>query len=640
MAASYQFKVGDICVATIRESKDVSKKVVVKVQKVSGEKCEVKPEDKDTTYFVQLNDLQPMHFELNDYRSLPGYYNKSENEQEFHIQQKKRKNRRGRDEERKTNEFQNTTNKSRGGMHNNENRNRGRNNNNRRVVSPTKPQPKENIPSKKAEKQVPSEPSNGPDVVNGNGTNSGNEESVPKVAKHAETSAAFWGRMRSNPAPTTPVTTPDSQDPSDNIDTSKNYNDSNKQESISGPTKESTADIPAAKHKNSNKNSNDISQLAEKVTKDTDSTNSSKGSNGKQNENLPSNDTQQKYILTTQASAKVNKVRENILMTSAKIESNTTVQDSQQTTATTTTGTAPLDKESKIEPLNHREKEAVTSPKNKTIQNTSEPKTSPKLKDQTPDLSPTTTNTKKVNNTKNEQVNKVVNEPVVKPAETSLTTKMEQMELKGKEVSTKAPIIVTEKSTTINSKPILEKPGICIKAPKLGKIKKKVSFGTTIEFFEKEPQAPVIQSPVTSQETQIPPPGVSTTTGERGKIHIPRDHIEKHMNQTYQQSNIQQHQQYVTSSDSGLTEQIQQQQSVRLIPQQSSYTHSPIANTIPTYYHQTTASGMYPIVYRQDPNMDYRTNYQLSQDPEAKDLPEGTQCVENYFYSHNLSKRI
>ena len=112
------------------------------------------------------------------------------------------------------------------------------------------------------------------------------------------------------------------------------------------------------------------------------------------------------------------------------------------------------------------------------------------------------------------------------------------------------------------------------------------------------------------------------------------------MNQTYQQSNIQQHQQYVTSSDSGLTEQIQQQQSVRLIPQQSSYTHSPIANTIPTYYHQTTASGMYPIVYRQDPNMDYRTNYQLSQDPEAKDLPEGTQCVENYFYSHNLSKRI
>ena len=114
-----------------------------------------------------------------------------------------------------------------------------------------------------------------------------------------------------------------------------------------------------------------------------------------------------------------------------------------------------MDKEPKIKPLNHREKEAVPSPKNKTIQNTSEPKTSPKLKDQTPDLSPTTTNTKKVNNTKNAQVNKVVNEPVVKPAETSLTTKMEQMELKGKEVSTKAPIIVTEKSTTINSKPCL-----------------------------------------------------------------------------------------------------------------------------------------------------------------------------------------
>ena len=629
MAASYQFKVGDVCIATIRESKDVSKKVVVKVQKILGEKCVVKPEDKDTPYYVQLNDLQPMHGEMNDYRSLPGYYHKSENDQEFHTQQKKRKNRRGRDEERKSNEFQNTSNKSRGGMHNNDsNRNRGRNNNNnRRVVSPTKPQTKENISPKKAEKQAPTEPSNSFDVVNSNAANNnGNEETVPKVAKHAETSAAFWGRMRSNPQPITPATTPESQEASDNIDTSKNYNDSNKQENINGPTKDSTVDVPVIKHKNNNKNSNDNSQLTEKVNKDANATNPFKGSNGKQAENLLSNDAQQKYILTTQASAKVNKVRENILMTSAKIQSNTTVQNSQPTTSNSKT--TLLEKEPKIKPLNNQEKEAVSSPQNKNIQNVTEPKNLPKPKDQTPknatpDLPPTTTTSNKSNS----------NEHVVKPVEASLTNKMEQMELNNKEVSNKtATAVVHEKSTTNNPKPATEKPGICLKTPKLGKIKKKVSFGAT-EFFEKEPQIPAIPSPMTSQapETQTSP-SVSTT-GERGKIHIPKNHIEKHMNPTYQQSNnVQQHhQQYANSSDGVLTEQIhQQQQSVRIIPQQqSSYAHNPIANTVPTYYHQPAGAGMYPIVYRQDPNMEFRANnpYQLSQDPEAKDLPEGMLCI-------------
>ena len=636
MAASYQFKPGDICLATIRESKDVSKKVVVKVQKIAPEKCVVMPEDKDTPYYVQLDDLQPIvNGELNDYRSLPGYYNKYENEQEFQSQ-KRRKHRRGRDEERKTNEFQTITNKVRGaGVP--DNRTRGRNNNNRRVVSPTKPQPKEGISPQKVEKQVVEPPSELA-VIN---DNLSNEEAVPKVAKPAETAAAFWGRMRSSPHPTTPVTTPDSQELSD-TDTTKNYDDSSKPKSNSGPAKEPIVDMAVLKHKN-NRNVNDNAQLQE--NKDTE-VSISKECNEKQSDKASSD--AQKYVLTIQASAKVNKVRENILMSSAKIMNNIIMQNSRSPACTNET--TPVDNEPKIIKSTNNQAKKVMTPAH-TVQNIVETATTttPVHTKNVQNIVETTTTTTPVH-TKNFQnivetatttttspkttistpktttINNS-NEAIFETIESSITNKMEHIELNQKEISDKVPI-VSEKAT-VNFQPNPEKQRVSLKNPKLGKVKKKVSFGSTTEIFEKV-EPPVISSPLSSQPAEMQMPNNVSTGSERGKIHIPKDHIEKHMNPTYQQPNsIQQHQ-YISPTDASLPEQIQQQQQqqqqqqpVRIIPQ-SSYSHNPIPNTIPTYYHQT-ATGMYPIMYRHSANLDFRANnaYQFSQDPEAKDLPEG-----------------
>ena len=692
IAASYQFKPGDICIATIWESKDVSKKVVVRVQKISPEKCVVVPEDKDTQYYVPLDDLQPIvNGELSDYRALPGYYNKYESDQDFQSQ-KRRKHRKGRDEERKPNEFQNS--KGRGGV--SDFRNRGKNNNNKRVeenrnrnASPTKPQPKEGSTSKRAEKVT--EQNETPVVVNSPTTSncSVGEDGVQKVAKPAESAAAFWVRMRSNPTtPTSPVTTTanNQETTNDNAQPTKSRKSSNT--SDNKPPKDTIIDLAIPKPK-SNMKQDDIEGL-EKLNKDiADIT-------GKQN--LKTNE---KLILTSQASAKVNKVRENILMTSAKIENNISprsspVQENKltnnevkvkspnqtkevvnsvktQNLAKNCTETVqlpskstdlPLKNSTVIQPTMTFPSKSITLPTRSTTISTK----SSTIPTKTAGLPPKTTTLQQKNiapplkSTPSPSTTRAFSPPTIVsqtqtttslPTKSIASPKIATMSLKSTDVhncnSSNDPKVIQNKpadptvdSSLINKMEVKDEPitntetipmkqESSLRTPKLGKMKKKVSFGSTTEIMI---EPPVTSSTLSMQPGEIHIPSNVPTTGERGKIHIPRDHIEKHMNppaptfhhhhhqQQYQQQPNNIHQ-FISSSDGGGGMPLEQipLQPVRILPQ-TSYSHSPIANTIPTYYQQTT--GMYPIVYRQG-NLEYRANnpYQLSQDPEAKDLPEG-----------------
>jgi len=642
VAAAHQFKPGDVCIATIRESKDHSKQVIVRVQKV-GEKCIVVPEDKDVQYYVHLDDLQPMVNGEHDYRSLPGYYNKYENEQEFQSQ-KRRKYRKGREEERKVNEFQNNQqNRSRGSapVEKDTNRGGGRKNNQRKEksVSPTKNQQRENTVPKKTEK---TENELAP-VVNGSATT---EESVTKVAKPAETAAAFWGRMRSNPAqeqPPNDATTPTTKTTDELIKknnlTPTNAN-SDKLES-SEPTDRAPEPIQIVKNKKKT-NTAPIADASKQDTAQIDIRNNQKSPEtttaNSQPVSSPPKDIK-KLSLTSQASAKVKKVRENILMSSAKIESGSI--------------TSPSKSELKTSPV----KEEV--PKKVTEEDSIGVTMAKEIKQEAP--SPIIQKRDETNLEKPPTQSPPTIHKHTDSTSGCFETKVEQLDLNK---NTQPNIIVNPESQRSSVEMSENRP---TRPPKLGKVKKKVSFGSTTEIIETIhnipsliPQPDEIQQ-MSPQQAPIPPqkqtpviPSGGGAGGERGKIHIPRDHIEKHMNyqhqqqqQSHNQINMELHhptQQNYQPITTGINQQQQhmtpeslQQQYIRILQsqQQSPFvSHNTASNNIQTFYHPAaTQANFYPVIYRQGNNVDMRTTHlQLSQDPEAKDLPEDPQVVQ-YFYN-------
>jgi len=593
MAVSYQFKPGDICIATFRESEECSKQVIVKVQKVLADKCKVFPEDKDTIYYVHHTDLQPIvNGEMSDYRSLPGYYNKFDNDQEFQSQ-KRRKHRKSRDEERKTNEFSNNNNnnnqtgKSRVEK---DNRNRRNNNNTRKEksASPTKQLKEGGVGVKKPEKVENQKTPDLPSPTVSNVTNSTDENGAKKVAKPAETSAAFWGRMRNNgpqqqsqtPTPSKPVQSPDENNSPSNLINNDNHN---KQEperttpvrpvTIATNNENQKTSILPRKTTNT-QSSNNTKQIQPVQLKSSSQEPNRKESTSPNNDNqLPTTQqhNQQKVILTSQPSLKVNKARDNIITSSAKIESNTGIRNSSVPVSTVVS----------------------TSVQSETLPLDEKPATPVK---------------------EEKEPNKPIN------GLTAITSKLEKLNTVGStppESNLRHSPDGQQQNTTTMSP--VEAPS---RPPKLGRVKKKVSFGSTTEIIEKvQPQLFTPSNQQQQQHHQIDAQMISSS--ERGKIHIPRDHIVKHMGQSYTPLSIKQQYQ-TTAINTQAAEQSTIQQPVRII-QQPAFVQSS-HNPVPTFYQQAPQSQVFPLLYQPGGNVtDLRTiSATFSQDPEAKDLPEGT----------------
>ena len=71
-ASMQQLKPGDICLATIKESKDISETIRVKISEINPDKCTVYSEVERRRYYVQLHDLEPLiNGDVQDYKSLP-----------------------------------------------------------------------------------------------------------------------------------------------------------------------------------------------------------------------------------------------------------------------------------------------------------------------------------------------------------------------------------------------------------------------------------------------------------------------------------------------------------------------------------------------------------------------------------------
>ena len=195
-ASMQQLKPGDICLATIKESKDISKTIRVKISEINPDKCIVYSEDERTRYYVQLHDLEPLiNGDIQDYKSLPGYYNKVD-EREAEFQQPKRRGKGGKklreEEDRNRNSFRGAepkrydarTSNKRGARKETEKR---RDNIDSKSSVNTSRKIKSDADVRKFEKPDELIPKVASPIVS--------PDEPAKVAKPAETSAAFWGRM-------------------------------------------------------------------------------------------------------------------------------------------------------------------------------------------------------------------------------------------------------------------------------------------------------------------------------------------------------------------------------------------------------------------------------------------------------------
>lgn len=593
IAATYQFKQGDVCMATIRESKDVSKQVVVRVQKISTEKCIVMPEDKDIPYYVQLDDLQPLvNGDLRDYRSLPGYYNKYDNEQEFQSQKRRKHGRKARDEERKCNET--NLNQPKGRTDNRVNRRNGARKD--KQMSPLK-QTKEAVNQRKADKSETTSDAQTPTTPTL--TNTSADDAPAKVAQPAETSAAFWGRMRSTAAPTsntsakitTTATTPKSPTPP------QQTRDDAFKAPVTKPESSPTQQETPVLSKNINQtginpnNTPNNGQPKENTPQVKKPINSIKLIDDVKirdaEESIPSvSESFQKsdcFTLTTQDSAIVNKVRENIIsLTTNQAECdnihNATSSEEQN--------------QGKI-PTTNDDNEISAKPEKEKVKKSAEPSDF---------TNGTQTNVEKIIS----EVNKISLE---NPEQNIHPT-----------IHNGNNVPLPNDVSGIN---IISDHDAHQKSPKVNKTKKKVSFGTTTEIVEKSQPVHIPSTIAQQPELQL------SLSSERGKIHIPRDHIEKHMNPVYPVPPISTPYQG-TEMNPQMPEfqQQQQQQHVRFI--QPTF----VQGAHPTSFYQQTPQ-VFPIVYRQN-DMDVRTTIPtLSQDPEGKDLPEDINVL-RYFYNLGL----
>lgn len=205
-ASMQQLKAGDICLATIKESETISDTIRVKISEINPDKCVVYSEDERHRYYVQLHDLSPLvNGHASDHKSLPGYYNKHE-DRDTEFQQPRRRgkgNKKAREDEERSRKYENCrggdskrhdarTNGKRGSRKEQEKRQRDNIDAKTPVTSTRKPRAETDV--KKVEKSEENIPKMGSPIIS--------PDEPPKVAKPAETSAAFWGRMNKSSIPT------------------------------------------------------------------------------------------------------------------------------------------------------------------------------------------------------------------------------------------------------------------------------------------------------------------------------------------------------------------------------------------------------------------------------------------------------
>uniref|UniRef100_T2MDP5 OTU domain-containing protein 4 n=1 Tax=Hydra vulgaris TaxID=6087 RepID=T2MDP5_HYDVU len=186
LAMSLHFKPGDLCFATIKESEDISKTIRVRFHEIQSDKCIVLSENLKHRYFVRLEDIKLITNENEEYyKNLPGYYNKNENDSDF-LQPKRRPKGRREKQEDRNRPPRNGEQKKR---HEKDNFRRGKKDDSKKKDSEDVKLKLDSVDLKDGNKRLspilPATPSSDVEV---------------KVAHPAESSAAFWGRMRVKPA--------------------------------------------------------------------------------------------------------------------------------------------------------------------------------------------------------------------------------------------------------------------------------------------------------------------------------------------------------------------------------------------------------------------------------------------------------
>lgn len=724
VAASYQYKPGDLCLATMYESKDVSKTLRVKIHKIMSDKCIVLSENLEKQYYVHLDDLQPILNGDADYKSLPGYYNKFENDKDQDFQPQKRRGKHG----RKTREDERKVEGASGFLNNDQNNSRIRgaekdSRNNRRNVrnggnnngmnkkdtegqrstsAPAVHKAKENNNKKTDNKtDLPTE------VAENLSTNTEGEDGPVKVAKPAETAAAFWGRMRSNklaPGQLTngtdafvspeehamstqqPVLSKKSSntEPSnDKLSSSSKSIESNKNKNVNNTSDTSTYSNPnsasfktsipittstsiAAKTVapssanfiprtvvSSSVPLNTLTKLpltfaepvtiaprgfpiATSVSTKTAFASSTHAHTSPMISSSIEQDTR-KFNLTTQASAKVNEVRENLILSTAKMEG-LSFLETVSTQPSMSVGAPKISKQS-LQSSGHANPNVtiqpspnITDPENietvipgkKVTTESREARKLPVVQEVNPSILPTTVKGSEENrsisdNSNTAESNSAIND--ISPFELPVkshdilpphTSEPEIEILLSSDSSSTADIsnesfeLQQQKATTIS------KSG-------RDKVKKKVSFGCTTEIVEKPPPMLIASNTIPDTNVHV----ISST--EPGKIHLPPEHIEKHLNNFPNNSNPSVHYPEV------IPQQMEQPPQLHSQPRivQPSFIHQ---SGIPFYPHQQThLPPVIPMFYRPNMSGDPRNVPQLSHDPEGKDLPEGKLL---FYFAH------
>ena len=684
-ASMQQLKPGDICLATIKESKDISETIRVKISEINPDKCTVYSEVERRRYYVQLHDLEPLiNGDVQDYKSLPGYYNKVD-EREAEFQQPKRRGKGGKklreEEDRNRNNFRGAEPKrydarssnKRGARKENEKR---RDNIDSKPSVNTSRKAKSDADVRKFEKPDELIPKVANPIVS--------PDEPPKVAKPAETSAAFWGRMNRTtklpgsspvtngvvPSPVVPSSSGENSIKRSNVETGsvvsssttattgpRQFVDSN---STSGPTSaiktktawgnvpgsaspvvetspleissktsvlpknydtklsdakilnEQESDIPKnIKVKKSDLNLTEISDILVNGHSSNDTLVESSSLNSSDfpviesalKSSTPAIDSSSESHMTTQLTAedhaKVNEVRGNIIASIAKM--------------TNTKSSDFLDKKVSNEKVSH------SIPSEPIYINGEQPDTSETT---SPVLPPE--GSKEINSNKNNSnivdINKEPNDAVLKEELPGVADSL----LNGSVNAAVVDETTTQDTPNGHAAFLAEKhflePDILNSDVSLNnhvieddinskdeiiskeKSKKKVSFGTT-SIIENQNQ---VMSQVQTINMQ-PTPSTLTTLSEPGKIVLPPEHIEKHINE------------FPSSNAHEVPEYPHNQQQHHFLPavfQPSNlpfYAHSPMVrmfyanNAIPEHQHHQL-NAIHPV---------------MSVDPEGKDLPDG-----------------
>jgi len=700
-ASMQQLKAGDLCLATIKESKDVSEVIRVKIGEINPDKCVVYSEDERTRYYVQLHDLQPLPND-DDYKDLPGYYNKHDDkDSEFQPQKRRGKGgKKNRDED-----IRKVENGSRGVNDINkrvESRVNGRRNPRKEVEKKKEPEPinKVNVPNQKVKSEQDLKKPEYQDDLIGSNSNSPIDGPV-KVAKPAESAAAFWGRMRTvknlnpysngsdtssgtsspvqQPSPidlsdlnmknwstdvTSPVVTPLGNSSTVNSTTAFNLNKVNNEPVMTKPTSlplvptdkkpawgniikpiDSPLISPSLKNKqfskeinskhnsmNSpqdtriiptyafenvdspiiaenpssiNKISNNSTSVGPVLVHDSDVSNETNSIEIKTLDNslvdekpLLSEEAQKLFNLTTQASAKVNEVRGNIIASSAKM-------------------TGPISTKSDVQISNNYTVCSFTTPLNIIDQDDN-------ISHSEPPIQTTTNNAHNNNEIGNDTSNTEIIDPYTETIQVTEVPELNEMPIEiednfiEQDDSIESLVEEHKNYIDVDSTLAVSKEDYVNIAKE--KAKKKVSFGTTQFIAHQQNNLARVESSTT------PSTNVTSIVSEPGKIVLPPEHIEKHQNE------------FSTSAPTFHNNEL----NTHHYPQQQPQIMHPFiasSHNIPTAVYPQQLSGMH--VFRmpaaaatyQTNNLHEQTQFQptMSYDPEGKDLPDEVRILQHYY---------